>query len=116
MTIEAQVYAALQGLANGQVYPDLAPEEATAPYIVYQSVGGQPINYLGGENPGKRNARMQISVWAATRLGAAMLAEQVEDAMRSATTLQTQVLTGQMATYDETTKLRGVIQDFSVWS
>lgn len=116
MTVEAKVYEALQALAGGQVFPDLAPEGTAAPYVVYQAVGGQPINFLTGEKPGKRNTRMQITVWAATRLGAAMLAEQVEDAMRGAASLQTQVMTGQIATYDEDTTLRGVIQEFSLWS
>jgi hypothetical protein len=116
MTIESQVYEALKVLAGSQVYPDVAPEGTLPPYITYQAVGGQPINYLTGEKPGRRNARMQVSVWAATRLGAASLAQQVEDALRDAKALQTEVLTGQIATYDEDTKYRGVIQDYSVWS
>lgn len=116
MAIESQVYDALKALAGGQVYPDVAPAGTQPPYITYQAVGGQPINYLGGESPGKRNARMQVSVWAATRLAAVALAQQVEDAMRAAKPLQTEVLTGQLAVYDEETTYRGALQDYSVWS
>lgn len=115
MSIEAQVYAALQALAGGNVYPDVAPENTPPPYITYQAVGGQPINLLTGEKPGKRNARMQVNVWAASRPEAAALAQQVEDALRDTKALQTEVLTGQVATYDENTKLRGTRQDFSLW-
>lgn len=116
MTIEAQVYAVLKGLAEGRVFPDLAPEGVLTPYITYQAVGGEPINFLGGDNPGKTNTRMQINVWDKTRLGASALAEQVEDTMRQASHLQPEVVTGRIATYDETTQYRGTMQDFSLWS
>jgi hypothetical protein len=115
MTIEELVIAVLQALAGGRIFPDFAPEGTPTPYIVYQAVGGEPLNFLGGDNPGKTNARMQISVWAQTRLEASKLGQQVEDAMRAAANLQPEVLTGRVATYDETTRYRGTMQDFSLW-
>lgn len=118
MTIEEQVAAALQGLAGGQVFPDMAPEQTVAPYIVYQVVGGEPTNYLTGDAPGKTNARVQVAVWAGepgARLKASQLGEQVESAVRAVAALQPEVLTGRMSTFDEVKKLRGTIQDFSVW-
>jgi hypothetical protein len=115
MTIEAEVYAALQGLAGGRVFPDVAPENTAVPYITYQAVGGEPVNFLSGEAPGKTNARMQINVWAKTRIEASELGAQVEDAIRAATHLQPEVLTGRVATYDETTQYRGTMQDVSLW-
>jgi hypothetical protein len=114
MTIEAEVCAVLQHLAGGQIFPDVAPEGTPVPYITYQAVGGEPINFISGDKPGKTNTRMQVNVWAATRLEASALAELVEDALRSAADLQPEVLTGRVATYDETTKYRGTMQDFSL--
>jgi tetrahydromethanopterin S-methyltransferase subunit E len=115
MTIEEQVVAALQGLAGGRVFPDVAPEKTQVPYITYQAVGGEPVNFLTGEQPGKTNTRIQINVWAASRIEASQLGAQVEAAMRAAVALQPEVLTGRMSTFDEITRLRGMLQDFSIW-
>jgi hypothetical protein len=115
MTIEAQVYEVLKGLVGGRVYPDVAPEGTPVPYITYQAVGGAPVNFLSGDRPDKTNTRMQVNVWAKSRIEASELGAQIEDAIRAATALQTEVLTGRVATYDETTRYRGAIQDFSLW-
>lgn len=115
MTIEAQVFTALQGLAGGRVFPDVAPGGTPVPYITYQAVGGEPINFLTGDKPGKTNARMQVNVWSASRIEASDIGAQVENALRDAKQLQTKVLAGRVATYDETTKYRGTMQDFSLW-
>lgn len=114
MTIEEQVGPILQALVGGHAYPDVAPVNTPIPYITFQAVGGEPTNFLSGENPGLSNARMQINVWAKTRIEASSLGAQVEDAMRAATYLQPEVLTGRIATYDETTTYRGTMQDFSL--
>jgi hypothetical protein len=115
MTIEAELYQALLSLAGGRVFPDVAPENTPVPYITYQAVGGEPINFLSGEAPGKTNTRMQVNVWAATRLEASEIGAQVEDAVRAAIDLQPDVLAGRVATYDETTQYRGTMQDFGLW-
>lgn len=113
--IEALLYEVLASLANGRIFPDVAPENTPVPYITYQAVGGEPMNFLSGDRPDKVNTRMQVNVWAATRLEAAALAQQVEDAVRGAVALQPEVLTGRVATYDEATTYRGTMQDFSLF-
>lgn len=114
MTIEEQVGPILQALVGGRAYPDVAPQGEQPPYITFQDVGGEPLNYLTGESPGKTNARMQISVWARTRVEASKIGAQVEDALRAASALQPEVLTGRLAAYDEATTYRGTMQDFSL--
>lgn len=116
MTIEAQVYEALKDLFDGRLFPDFAPDNTATPYGTYQAVGGEPINFLSGDRPGRTNTRMQVNVWAATRIEASELGAQVEDALRATAVLQTEVLTGRIATYDEVTQLRGTMQDFSLYS
>jgi len=113
MTIEAEVLTALRHLAGGQIFPDVAPEGTLPPYITFQGVGGEPVNFLTGDKPSKTNTRMQVNVWAANRLEASALGAQVEDALRGATHLQPEVLTGRVATSEE--KYRGTMQDFSLW-
>lgn len=114
MSIESLLFSALKGLVGNRCYPDVAPDKTQRPYITYQQVGGQAINFVDGSDPGKRNARMQVNVWADSRAQASALAQQVESALR-ASALQTTVLGAAVATYEPETCLRGARQDFSLW-
>lgn len=109
------MFAALQTLVSDRVYPDLAPDPVTKPYIVYQQVGGAAVQFVGTDVPSKKNSRMQVSVWGETRAQVSALAVQVEDTLRGTASLQTIVLSAPVATYDPDTKLRGSQQDFSIW-
>lgn len=114
--MESQVVAALTGLVAGRVYPDFAPEDAVRPFIVYQVVGGVPINFLDSATiPSKEKSRLQISVWDDGRLTVTALGKLVENTMR-ASTMQVEVATGRVATFDETTSYRGTRQDFYVFT
>lgn len=115
MSIDAQIKTALAPLVGDRIYPDVAPEGTARPYLTYQQVGGKALNYLEGTVPGKRNARMQVNVWADTRLAASELSERAEDALRLAAGLQAEVLGARVSLFEEDTKLRGARQDFSVW-
>ena len=115
MSIETALFAALQGLVSGRVYPDVAPENEPRPYITYQQVGGDSVNFVEGTIPSKGNSRMQINVWADKRLQATALSKQVEDVLRTLTALHPTVLGAPIATYDDETKLRGTLQYFSLW-
>lgn len=112
MTPEDHIDAVLQPLAPGRVFPDFAPAGAARPVIVYQAVGGEPANYLSGDQPDKQQVRMQVSVWADTRPEASELADQIERALRAAADLQPEVATGRTSIVDETTGYRGTRQDF----
>lgn len=115
MSLESAIFDALKGLVSNRVYPDVAPENTTRPYITYQQVGGQAVNFLDTTVPSKKNARIQINTWADTRQGAAVLSRQVEDTLRGVAALQTQALGAPVSIYEMETKLRGTRQDFSVW-
>ena len=115
MSVDTQIFSALSSLAGGRVFPDVAPEGTARPYLTYQQVGGDALNYLEGTVPGKRNARIQINAWADTRLAASELSERAEDLLRLAAGLQVEVLGARVSIYEEDTKLRGARQDFSVW-
>lgn len=116
MSAEAQVFAALKTLTADRVYPDVAPVDVQTPYITYQQVGGKPVNFLGGEQPSKTNARMQVNVWALTRAEASSLIAQVEQAMRASAAMQPTVLDGPVAIYEAATLRFGARQEFSVWT
>lgn len=114
MTVETDLYAALQGLVAGRVYPDVGPPGVTLPYLTYQQVGGDPANFLEGL-PSKRNGRFQFNSWAATRVEAAALIRQVEDTLRASAQLRATTLAGAVAVYDEETHRYGARQDLSIW-
>lgn len=116
MSIDTLIFDAIKGLISNRVYPDVAPELATRPYITYQQVGGDAVNFLESTIPSKANARVQVTVWGDTRAQVAALAKQVEDAIRTTIALQATVLGAPVAIYEPDTKLRGTRQDFSVWN
>lgn len=107
--------ALLLTLAGGRVYPDVAPDAPQLPYITFQQVGGEVLNFLDRTLPSKLNARMQVNVWAATRLEACALAQQVEELFQLSLTLQASPLGAAVADFEEVGKLYGFRQDFSVW-
>ena len=116
MSMETAVHETLQGLAVGEVFPDFAPVGTAPPYLTFQAVGGDPINMIDATVPDKERTRVQVNVWAATRLEASGIGKQAENALRVVAGLQTIVLTGRIATFDEATDLRGTMQDFEFFT
>ena len=116
MALEADLNTLLKTVF-ARVYPDIAPDPLPArPYCTYQQVGGESVTFVDRTLPGLRNARMQINVWSNTRLEAATLARQVEDALRLATVFQVQPMGALVSDYEPDLKLYGTRQDFSVFS
>ncbi|MYM25780.1 DUF3168 domain-containing protein [Duganella sp. FT135W] len=115
MSLESMIFAAVRGIVDSRAFPDVAPEKAQPPYLTYQAVGGDAVNYVEATIPEKQNSRVQISVWAETRLAASDIGKQVEDALRTYLPLQATVLTARRSMHDPETQLRGSMQDFSFW-
>lgn len=114
MSVESDLFSVLAALVGNRVYPDVAPAAVVLPFITYQQVGGEPANFLAGL-PSKRNARVQINTWAATRVEAMALIRQAEDAVRASALLNATTLGGAVAERDEETMHFGARQDFSIW-
>jgi hypothetical protein len=114
MSLEANVFDALKALVGNRVYPDVAPAGTDTPFIVYQQVGGEAINFLEAGMPGVRNARMQISCWAQSRLAASALARAAEEAI-VAGNLKAFAIGALTAVHEPDTGLYGTHQDFSIW-
>ncbi|WP_367847004.1 DUF3168 domain-containing protein [Rhodoferax sp. WC2427] len=109
--------ATLLGMLCSRVYPDIAGDPLPPrPYITYQQVGGVAVNFLERAVVGKRNARVQINVWADTRLAASALAGQVEDAIKLCTDFQGEPLAAWVAVHEPDLRLYGTRQDFTIWS
>lgn len=113
MTVESTIFDTLKTLVSNRVFPDVAPANATRPYITYQRVGGEAINFLDPTVPNKKRSRFQINVWGDTRKSVALIAGQVEDALRVVASLQTTVEGAPVSLYEADTGLKGSLQDFS---
>lgn len=116
MTVEANLYNLLKGLVADRVFPDVAPVMTERPYITYQKVGGQVVNYVEGSVPSTKNGRYQINVWADSRLSAEAISQQIETAMITAIDFSAQPDSASRSDYDSDIPVYGAIQDFSIWS
>lgn len=116
MSIDALIFAALSPLVDGAVYPDVAPEKAPTPRIVYQQVGGAGLSYTEGSLPDNENCRIQVVTWGLRRLDVTALAKLAEAAILIHPGMQATTLGGRVSTHEESTNLYGARQDFSVWA
>lgn len=114
MSLESDIVAALTSITTGRVYPDVMPDKPVFPCIVYQQVGGDVLNPLEGGDPGQDNARVQVRVWARTRLEASSVARQVRLALTSGA-LKAYAYSAPVSEYEEALKLYGARCDFGVW-
>jgi len=116
MSLESDLFNTLKVICP-RVYPDIAPANTARPYITWQQFGGNVINPLANELPDKRNAFIQISIWADTRLAANALAMQIESALVQSNLFTARPQAALMALpFEEETGLYGCSQDFSIWA
>lgn len=114
MSLEATLYSLLGPLVGGRCYPDTIPDKPTFPLIVYQQVGGQAVEYVEQAMADQDNARVQVWIWAKTRIEASSIAHQARAAIIGSA-VQANTLAAPVSTYDEDMKLYGARTDFSVW-
>jgi hypothetical protein len=98
--------------AAARIYPQIAPDMPTSPYIVYQRVSANSENVLSGAT-GLINTRLQIDVYAQTYLAALALAAQV-DALMGAWAVQN-VSNPSQDVFEPDVRLYRVILDYSIW-
>ena len=112
--MESELFTLLKAICP-RVYPDIAPTNTVRPYVTWQQIGGEVINPLANEAPGKRNASMQVNVWSDTRTEAISLIKQIEDGMRGATAFIARPQTAPLNDYDHDMLVYGSQQEFSIW-
>lgn len=117
MSMESQLFDALKGLVEDRVFPHVARKDAAAPYITWHAPGGgQAVNFMDGGQPSKKNARIQVNVWAKTLDEALSIAQQAETVLRATVSLSTTVMSDQRTRHEEAAKLYGTYQFFSCWA
>lgn len=114
MSLDVALFSLLGPLVGGHCYPDVAPDIATFPLIIYQQVGGVAMEFLDQTLADKDNARMQVVVWSKTRTEASSIARQTRESIIGSS-LQAKTLGAPISLYDEAMKLYGSRTDFSIW-
>lgn len=105
--------AVLAPLVAGRSYPNLAAQDAVAPYLVYQRVVSPTHNTLQGATD-LQNTRVQIDAYAKTYSAVQMLAAQVRAAMQAAGFVNLQITEQDFFEIDA--RLHRVSLDYSIWS
>lgn len=114
MTIEASLKTSIGELCGGRAYADTAAATTPKPFVTFQQVGGRWMEFLEGGPAQKRNARIQVNVWAASRVEANALMRSIEDMLASDPYFA--IPQGSLiARYEDTTRTFGAQQDFSIW-
>lgn len=109
--------AALQQILSAlcpRTFITVAPHGTEAPFMVWQQTGGLDVSFLDNSSA-KRNARVQISIWAKTPLEAASLRDQVESVLRPLESPICRPTAAHHMTYERDTELHGVQQVWEIW-
>lgn len=112
--MEEALVEALTDLFGENVFPDVADIDTPVPFCVYRQIGGTPVNTIDGVPPDRRNALIEVVVVTRTRKETMAMMRAVEDLLRQEPIYAT-VMSGAQSLYDEETKLRAAIQEFSIW-
>ena len=111
--IQESIFAALSGAAGGRVFPNIAPNNVTKPFVVYARVSSAPENTLADGAP-IENTRLQVDCFDTTYAAAVALAEAVKAAMGSSAI--THLLLLEQDQFEPEASLHRVILDFSIWN
>ena len=116
MSIEEQLFAVLSGIAaiGPRVYPNVAPDQPTTPYIVYHNIANSPEVTLADGVP-INNTRMQIDIYDTSYLnGVKARAADVVAAMVAAAFTNVPLMNQDL--WEQDVKLHRVQMDYSIWS
>ncbi len=111
--IQEQLQAVLAPLVGGRSYPNLAAQDAAAPYIVYQRVVSVTNNNLLSASD-LQNTRVQIDAYAKTYANVQQIAASVRLAMQGAGFTNVQL--SEQDFYEIDVRLHRVSLDYSIWS
>lgn len=113
MSLEGNLRTALLPTCP-RIYPDAVTEAPVYPLTIYQDVPSDAFDYMEGRVPDKAKARIQLWVWAESRLECKAIARTQRIALVEGS-MKAQTLNSPGTDYNETLKIYGCRQDFSVW-
>lgn len=115
MSFEGDLSKLIAPFVGNRVYQDTAPENGvTYPLATYQQVGGRALWYSDKKMPDKKHARIQVNVWAKSRIEANQIARQIENALCTSSMIAEAygAFTGD---FNDALHIYGTRQDFGIW-
>lgn len=112
MTIQQQFVVALAGVAGGRIYPSIAPDNPTTPFVVYSRIAETPETTFANGRP-LSNTRFQIDAYDRSYAGAVALRDAVLGALDAWAVRP--VLLSETDSFDDVVKLHRITIDVSVW-
>jgi muramidase (phage lysozyme) len=105
----------VNAIVFGRIYPNgVAPQDTPKPYVVWQIVGGGPVNNLS-EDPEMDDARVRVTTYTHESAGTAA-AKTLAIAVRTALEAVTHVIFGPINDDEPETKSYRWIQDAEFWT
>lgn len=114
MALESDLMARLLTVCP-RVHIGTAPFDTKLPYVTWQHIGGDPLEWLDNTVADKRNAQIQINTWAATPLQAFQLIQVIEATLRAAMpALIARPLSEPIGAYDDADVASGYLQSYTI--
>lgn len=113
-TIEEQLFAVLNAVAPGAVYPNVVSLDLPMPYVVYKVMESPVETTLDSQTPPLDNTLFELDCWGRTYPDAVGLAATVLAALQSWSVLGVQKNSAHDL-YEEDVKAYRRVFEFSVW-
>ena len=114
MSLETDLMTTLRSVCP-RVSIGTAPYGTEAPYVTWQHIGGDPLEWLDNTVADKRNAQIQINTWADTPLQAFVLMQAIEAALRAAMpSLIARPLSEPIGAYGDGDSAPGYLQAYTI--
>ena len=115
MTLEEKLVMLLKAICQ-RTFPDYAPTDTARPYVTWQQIGGDVVDFVDSAIPSKENALIQINVWSDRRAEAKDLIKQIEAALITAAVFQARPAGAAASDADPDMARYCSRQDFSIWA
>lgn len=112
MSFETDLYAVLDAVLPGKVFPDFASVDTQRPYCTFQAIGGPVLNPVDGTSTGLRSQEWQVNCWANTRLEARNTIRSIEAALRAAAAFDARPMAEPLDDFDADIPVYGSLQSF----
>jgi len=115
MSMEADIQTLLSALCP-RARVDFFDVLPAMPYVTWQIIGGKSLRFPDNSAADKRNTRVQINVYSATRKESLSLIRQIEEAMCASPAFTATPDAEPMTDFDADMKVYEAMQDFSIFA
>ena len=115
MTLEEKLFSLLAAICP-RTFPDFAPTDTARPYVTWQQIGGDVVDFVDNAVPSKENALIQINVWSDRRGEAKDVIKQIEATLLGAAVFQARPTGAAASDADPDMARYCSRQDWSIWA